>query len=176
MKVSTGIFTTGVHAITVKRKVVKRSAPTSQGMVTRKKGGRYREGSTTITLEQQQAFLRTLMEGWTASRAALAAGAPRVTFYKLRENDERFAAAWDAAVDAGTDTMEDEAARRGTEGYDKPVFYKGTKVAMVREHSDMLLMFMLNGRRPEKFRQNVKLDATVTTGKDFAAALGVTTK
>lgn len=117
------------------------------------------------------------MEGWTASRAAIEAGAPRMTFYKLRDNDERFGAAWDAAVEAGTDTMEDEAKRRGVLGYERALHHQGRLTGdKVNEHSDVLLMFMLNGRRPEKFRQNVKVDATVTQGKDFSAALAVATK
>jgi hypothetical protein len=39
----------------------------------------------------------------------------------------------------------------------------------------MLLMFMLNGRRPEKFRQNVKIDANVDVAAGFRTAMAKAT-
>lgn len=144
----------------------------------RKKGsGRYEKGSTTLTSEQIEVFLSVLGQGWTATRAAKEAGAPRETFNTLYDKDERFAAAWRAAESSGTDIMEDEARRRGVEGYTKPLVYQGKKTGhTVHEHSDVLLMFMLNGRRPEKFRQNSKVELNVNAGKEFAAALETLTK
>lgn len=101
---------------------------------------------------------------------------PRQTFAEFRDNNEVFAAAWAAAEAAGTESLEDEAKRRATIGVKEAVYYRGDVVGHQYRPSDVLLMFQLNGRKPEKYRQNVKLDATVSTGKDFAAALGVSTK
>lgn len=97
-------------------------------------------------------------------------------FYTFRDNSETFAAAWKAAEDAGTDFLED-IARHRAEGFEKPLTFKGKKTGQtVVEHSDVLTMFMLNGRRPEKFRQNVKVDANVNVSKGFSAALAIATK
>jgi hypothetical protein len=138
--------------------------------------GRYRSGSTTITAQSMQVFLETLAEGWSPTRAAETAKVPRRNFVRLRESNEVFAAAWDAAVEAGTDQLEDEAKRRGLTGWDEPLVYQGERTGQtVRKHSDMLLMFMLNGRRPEKFRQNVKIDANVDVAAGFRTAMAKAT-
>lgn len=164
-----------VHTITVKRKAKRSKRPATQTLASIKKG-RYAEGSTILTLKQREIFLRTLMEGWTASRAAIEAKAPRQTFYNLRENDENFATAWKAAEESGTDRLED-IVRQRAEGYEKPLVFKGRKTGQtITEHSDVLAMFMLNGRRPEKFRQNVKVDANFSVSKDYALAASVMSK
>lgn len=127
---------------------------------TKKPGaGRYRKGSTTLSEDQQQTFLDTLADGWSVTRAAADARAPNSTFYSLRDKNPVFAKKWVDAVEAGSDVLEDEARRRAARGWDEPVFYQGEQIATVRKYDSTLLMFMLNGRRPEKYRQNVKIDA-----------------
>jgi hypothetical protein len=37
----------------------------------------------------------------------------------------------------------------------KPVYQGGKKVGAVREYSDTLLMFLLNGGRPEKYKHRI---------------------
>ena len=49
-------------------------------------------------------------------------------------------------------TGEDEAVRRAHDGVDEPVFYQGKACGVVRKYSDTLLIFLLKGRRPEKYR------------------------
>lgn len=142
-----------------------RKRPTPKAPTSRANSGRYRRGSTTITDEVAQKFLATLMEGWSPTRAAEVAGSPRATFYALRENDDRFRALWDTAVEAGSDKLEDAAKSRSIDGWVEPVFYQGEACGLVRKFSDTLLMFQLNGRRPEKYRQNIKVD-----GPDLSAA------
>ncbi|MDP2936788.1 MAG: hypothetical protein Q8O86_09895 [Dehalococcoidia bacterium] len=43
-------------------------------------------------------------------------------------------------------------------GTEKPVFQGGQQVGVVREYSDVLLIFLLKGARPEKYRDNLKAD------------------
>jgi hypothetical protein len=74
--------------------------------------------------------------------------------YDWRPAAPQFAADWAAVVDLGCDALEDEAVRRGCEGYLKPVFHQGKEVGAVREYSNTLLIFMLKARRPAKFRDN----------------------
>jgi len=60
---------------------------------------------------------------------------------------------WADAEQAAADTLEREAWRRATEGTDEPVFYKDAQCGAIKRYSDNLLMFLLCGMRPEKFRE-----------------------
>lgn len=102
--------------------------------------------------EARSLFLDTLADTANVSRACKAAGVPRRTAYNWRRDDKEFAAQWDEMQELGNEALEDEAVRRGHEGYDKPVYQGGVQVGTVREYSDTLLIFMLKGRRPEKFK------------------------
>ena len=44
------------------------------------------------------------------------------------------------------------------EGTKKPVFHQGKRVGGVQEYSDTLLIFLLKGTRPKKFRDNMKVE------------------
>lgn len=99
-------------------------------------------------------FLESLSENGNVTLACKRAGLPRATAYNWFNNDEEFATEWEKSVEMGVDALEDEAIRRGFEGYEEPVFYQGKKVADVRRYSDTLLIFMLKGRRPEKFKDS----------------------
>jgi len=59
-------------------------------------------------------------------------------------SNSSFATAWDLAVAQGTDRLEDAAFERATNG------------------SDTLLMFLLRGRRPERFRENLNAKSELT--------------
>lgn len=88
----------------------------------------------------------------------------RSVVYEWREQEPDFAKAWDAALDRGSDALEDEAVRRAHDGVVKPVYQKGMRCGTIREYSDTLLIFMLKARRPKRFRDNIKIDANVTGG------------
>lgn len=101
--------------------------------------------------------------------SARAAGVSRSTVYEWRAEDDSFASAWDAALDEAADAMEREAWRRAIEGVDEPVFgaignNQGSgEIGTVRKYSDTLLIFLMKGARPEKYR-----DRHEVTGKDGA--------
>lgn len=97
-------------------------------------------------------FLRELARVGIVGAACKKAKIGRTTAYKVREEDAEFKAAWDAAVDDAADEMESEAWRRGNKGVLKPIYQGGKQVGTVREYSDTLLIFMLKGARPEKYR------------------------
>lgn len=80
------------------------------------------------------------------------AGITRQTAYRHREEDEAFAAAWDAALDEAVERLEYEMHRRAYEGTNKPVFYKGEMVAEMKEYSDTLAIFLAKAHRPDKYR------------------------
>lgn len=102
----------------------------------------------------RKAFITGLQETGSVTEAAKAAQISRVAIYSHRKTNPDFAREWDEALDVAADTLEDEARRRAVEGIEDPVFHKGEKVATVRKYSDVLLMFLLKGIRPQKWRES----------------------
>lgn len=121
---------------------------------------------TIRTTSTRALFLDTLAATANVTRAIEATKAERTAIYGWRNDDEAFARDWDAALDLGTDALEDEAVRRAHEGVDRPVYQGGKLVGTVREYSDTLMITMLKARRPEKFKDR---SATELTGKDGGA-------
>lgn len=113
---------------------------------------------TIATPERLETFLHALAESANVTSAALHVGINRQHLYRLRDEDDEFRAAWDAAVKLGTGALEDEATRRAKEGWDEPVYYQGDQCGVVRKFSDTLLIFLLKARDPAKYRE--KLDLT----------------
>ena len=81
----------------------------------------------------------------------------RKTLYEWEKTIPEFKSALDAARKIGAQGLEDEAIRRAYSGTLKPVFHQGVKVATVREFSDTLLIFLLKGSQPEKFKDRTQL-------------------
>jgi hypothetical protein len=114
---------------------------------------------TERTAKKRAAFLSSLIEtGGNVSRACEFAGIARQRVYEWRGDDIEFARAWDEAVEAGTDELEEEARRRAFNGVDEPVFYQGEECGTIRKYSDTLLIFLLKGRKPDKYRDRVTID------------------
>lgn len=119
---------------------------------------------TKLTPEKMARFLEVLSDTANVSAASKKIRISRQYMYQVREEDEEFAAAWDAAVKQGTAALEDEAVRRAKEGTLKPVFYKGAKVGTIREYSDTLLIFLLKARDPDKYADRVKKELSGPSG------------
>ena len=100
---------------------------------------------TKLTVEKRTSFLSVLADGASVSQAALSIDVKRPSLYAMRNKDQEFREDWDDAVEAGTDCLEDEAVRRA------------------RESSDVLLIFMLKARRPDRFRERSTVDVNVTS-------------
>lgn len=94
----------------------------------------------------------------TVMRACKETKIGRSTVYEWRQADEAFALAWADIEEATTEAMEREAYRRAVEGVTKPLVSAGKLVTEVQEYSDTLLIFMLKSRRPEKYRDNFKIE------------------
>lgn len=107
-------------------------------------------------------LLDALSNGYSNAGACTLAGISSAWFYTRLRTDEIFRAAALAAQEDGSDHLEDIARHRAIEGIDKPLVHKG-RISMtedangkrvpvtVKQYSDTLLMFLLNGRRPEKY-------------------------
>lgn len=111
-----------------------------------------------LTPEKRSAFLCELRETCNVTLAARAAGVSRQRAYQVREAEPDFAKLWDDALQEGIDLLEHEAQRRAFAGVDKPVFYQGYECGRVREYSDTLTIFLLKAHRPDRFRDNSKVE------------------
>ncbi len=84
----------------------------------------------------QKAFLAALENTGSITESAAAAKINRWTAYDTRRNDPAFSKLWDEALDVSADSLEDEARKRAFNG------------------SDVLLMFILKGLRPQRWRES----------------------
>ena len=113
-----------------------------------------RKGSSAITLrgKWKGKFLKNLAKYGVVSYAAKAAGISKQLAYAVRLENEKFAKAWERALDTATDVLEKEAQRRAVKGVDEPVYQGGKQVGSITRYSDTLLIFLLKANR-DKFRQ-----------------------
>jgi hypothetical protein len=106
----------------------------------------------------KEVFLAAFSVSGNVSAACRSAGISRNTAANWRKADPDFAAAYaDAEIEA-VEHLEAEARRRAVDGVDEPVFGKDGEIGTRRRYSDTLLMFLLNGAAPEKYRRG---DTTV---------------
>jgi len=108
--------------------------------------------------EKKQLFLSHLESTGIVKKALDKSGLALKTAYRHRKSDTKFCEEWDIAVDAAMDLLEGEAYRRAFEGVKEPVFRKNGQVGEVTKYSDPLIMFLLKGNRPAKYRE--KFDIT----------------
>lgn len=132
------------------------------------------EWSEKTTAFKKRKFLQLVEEysGHT-SRALRELGMARSTLTRWKEDDDLFAAQYDSVIDHAVEELEAEGRRRAM-GYEEPVVYQG-KIqgtwmdregnicspdnpdailvpTTVTKFSDNLLMFLLKGHRPDKYR------------------------
>jgi hypothetical protein len=91
-----------------------------------------------------------LAAGWSVTHAAKRAGVNRQQFYEWRGMRDDFAAAWEQALQAGTDALEDEARRRAVDGWDEPVYQRGELAGHIRKYDSQLIQFLLRARDPAR--------------------------
>lgn len=112
---------------------------------------------TKLTAERKAVFLEALRNnGGHVGNAAKKVRCSRVQLYAHKQTDKAFAEAWDAAIDASTAVLEDEAIRRATQGTKRPIYQGKELVGHVTEYSNTLLIFMLKARRPDVYRESFK--------------------
>jgi len=99
-------------------------------------------------------FINVLRNTANVSRAALEAGMASTTAYRQRANHPGFARAWDAAITAALDDLEEALLHRALHGVERPVLHGGKRVDTVTTYSDALGMFILKTRRPEIYARS----------------------
>jgi len=124
--------------------------------------------SIVIRHAKKRAYLKALEQVGAITVAADSAGISRLTPLDWRAKDPDFVAAEQTALSNFADRLEREAVRRAVRGIRKKKFTgKGEAVIdpdtgeqyIEREFSDTLLIFMLKGARPDKYKD--RLDVRV---------------
>jgi hypothetical protein len=92
---------------------------------------------TIRTAKRRDIVLDAIAEGLTVGEAARRAGISRRAVFEWKAADPEFARDYEVAFEAGTDSYEAEARRRGFNG------------------SDALLIFMLKCRDPQRFNRRM---------------------
>lgn len=113
-------------------------------------------------------FLDYLIECGNVHDACRQADITTKQVRKFRRANPRAEAAFQEALELGTDAIEAELHRRAVAGILEPVFYKGRRVNTVRKKSDILLMFLLKARRPHIYRDNAPLPPPEDTDDNFS--------
>ncbi len=108
----------------------------------------------------QQAFLSAFGQCGTVSYAAIAAKCDRTRHYAWLQ-DEAYSQAFEVAQAAAAEYLENEARRRAVEGIEVAVFHQGKQVGTQHKYSDVLLIFLLKGCLPEKYRDRYEVTAQV---------------
>lgn len=111
-------------------------------------------------VQAQVKFLATLRETGNVRCSCEVAGIERNTAYSWRMEDDTFRELWREALESAIDLLEQEAWRRGYDGVDKPIVYKGRVMTTYKEYSDRMLEILLKAHR-KKFRDKHEL-----TGED----------
>jgi len=124
---------------------------------------------------KKRAFLSAFAKLGTVGRAAKLAKIERHTHsIWMKEEGEQadlYRQAFADAMDEACDIMEMEARRRAVHGVEKPVFGSlgqgmgSGEIGRVQEYSDTLLIFLLKGARPEKFRERSSTEISGPGGK-----------
>jgi hypothetical protein len=85
-------------------------------------------------------------------------------FYELRHESEEFAAAWEEALERGTQVLEEELRRRAVDGWEETTreYRDGVLVreTVATRYSPQLLVVLLKARRPEVYRDNAVVRVT----------------
>ena len=101
---------------------------------------------------RQAAFLAAFRTTACVRKAAQAAQIGRRRHYHWLKEDPDYRLAFERVKEEAIGDLEDEAVRRACEGWLKPVFYQGRPCGTIRRYSDKLLIFLLKGWRPERYR------------------------
>lgn len=110
------------------------------------------------TAQHKNTFLDHYRGMGNISRACEAAGVDRRTVYKWQEHDGAFALEFQQAQVEAVETLEAEAYRRAVTGVETAVTAPGRGiVGYEQKYSDTLLIFLLKGAAPQKYRERVDL-------------------
>jgi len=97
--------------------------------------------------------------GYHIASAAQSVGVTSYVVFSHQKTDPEFAEAMDAARQVYVESLSHEIHRRGVNGWEEPIYYKGECVGKVRKYSDQLLT-LLARRWDPAYRESVQVDQT----------------
>lgn len=121
----------------------------------------------------KERFLELYMQTAHFHRTCQILGLVPRTVYHWKVNDPEFAENFEIARGLAITVLEDEAMQRAVYGREEPVFQGGKLVGYVRRYSDTLLVTLLKGAAPDKYRENWKGTLTDGQGKPLTGNLTI---
>ena len=112
------------------------------------------------TKKRKKEFLLKLEQTASMTRAAKLSKVPRRTVYDWIDNDEEFAKDLEKSKLIAVEALEDEAVRRAFEGTVRPIYQGGKEVGKIREYSDTLMVMLMKGNLPEKYKERFSGELT----------------
>lgn len=106
---------------------------------------------------QQRKFIAAYAVCGTVTQAAEAADVIRQKHYRWLKNPV-YAKAFADCYEEACESLEREARRRAIDGWDEPVYQGGELVGTKRRFSDALLIFLMKGAMPDKYRDNIRVE------------------
>lgn len=116
---------------------------------------------------KKEKFLLMYSQNGNISRSAQIVGIDRTSHYRWMKDDPNYYEAFTEAQGQFADNLEAEAIRRAYEGVEQPIYYQGEEVGQVRKYSDTLLIFLLKGSKPEKYKERIEQETTHNGGFVF---------
>ena len=98
-----------------------------------------------------ESFCLHLSRTGSVTYAAARAGLDRRSLYRLKGEDEEFAARWEEALQLGVERLQDDAMKRALDGVERPVWRGGKQVGSVQQYDNRLMQFLLKAHRPETY-------------------------
>lgn len=102
--------------------------------------------------KRKKDFLEKLEMTASITRACKLSKVGRRTVYDWINADPDFVKELEESKRIAIDALQDEAVRRAFEGTIKPVYQGGKKVGKIREYSDTLMVLLLKGNMPDKYK------------------------
>ena len=119
-------------------------------------------------INRAKAFLAAYAHTGNVTRAAKAANISTECHYKRLKADPTYRLAFEQADIVATGLLEDESTRRAVQGVREGIYWQGVRIGSKLVYSDGLMMFLLRGRRPEKYRESVKVEHGGKNGAPIA--------
>lgn len=107
---------------------------------------------------KKKAFLTIYAQTGSLSEAARQCGMSRGTHYSWMQDEQypeeadAYCNAFKEAHEIAVSALEAEARRRATEGVEEDVYFQGRIVGKCKKYSDVLLIFLLKGALPDKYK------------------------
>jgi len=122
------------------------------------KNGSFRKPTVRFTDVRKLIYLDNLAITGVQQTSAQRAGVSAESLRHHRKNDPQFHEAETGVLMVFAESLEVEAHRRAVEGVDRPIYQRGELVGTEKVYSDQLLAMLLKANKPDKYRENQKVE------------------